>query len=359
MKVGILTFHNVTNYGGVLQCYALQNCLQGLGHDCEVIDYHNEYFEKYYSPLFIEKRSLKKVLYMIYAFPQKWKRNRRFRQFRDKRLHISREKYTKENIHQADASYEAIISGSDQVWNLALTQRDTSYLLSFCEKARKISYAASFGFGEASERLAEVYAANLTGFACMSVREESAAKLVRQFTGVKPEVQIDPVFLLSEKEWKKLVVPERGLKNGNYICVYKINKSRAYELAKKWSDETFLPVYVIKPDRTCPRRFQRLRTASPEDFIAIIAHAKYVITDSFHGTAFSILFKRNFISCPDERKENRNIRIADMLHLFGLEQRMTADHIDRLTDNEDIKHIDAAIQRARAAGISYLENALA
>lgn len=358
MKVGIITFHNATNYGGVLQCYALQNCLCKLGYDCEVIDYHNEYIRKFYSPFFLENRSLKKKLYMIYAFPQKLSRNLKFKRFRDERLQLSRKKYTKENIWQADGFYDVIISGSDQVWNLMLTHNDVNYMLPFCRKAKKISYAASFGFSTIPENFREVYSRNLKRFDRISVRERSSAELVYQLVGVMPNILIDPVFLLDESDWRKLIASKKRVAGGEYICVYKINKSRVYELARKLSVETSLPVYAIKPDKTCPGRFHKLRFASPEDFINTIAGAKYVLTDSFHGTAFSILFKKNFVSCLDERKENKNTRIISILRMFGLEQRMSVDDIMQIPDHRDLNSIDNTIRKLKEDAISYLQNTL-
>lgn len=358
MKVGILTFHNVTNYGGVLQCFALQKALSKVEYDVEVIDYTNEYFKKYYSPFFVQEKNIRKFVYMIYAFRQKRNRNRKFKEFREKWLHLSDRAFDKNSIAQADDIYDAIITGSDQVWNLNLTKGDENYLLPFCKKARKISYAASFGFSQMPKALEKTYVKDLQGYAAMSVREESAAEMVNDLMGIKPMVQIDPVFLLTKDEWKTLLKGEARVHGKEYICVYKINESRTYKLAQKLSQLTSLPVVTIKADKTCPSEFIKLREASPIDFLNAISNAKYVITDSFHGTAFSILFEKNFISCSDERKDNRNTRIVNILNCFRLTNRLDNYELDVLKEQSDLEKVSELVDIEREKAFDFLKNAL-
>lgn len=358
MKVGILTFHNVTNYGGVLQCFALQNALSNLDYDAEVIDYTNEYFKKYYSPFFIQEKNLRKFLYMVYAFRQKCGRNKKFREFRDKWLKMSEQTFDAKSIIQVDTIYDAIITGSDQVWNMELTRGDENYMLPFCKKAKKVSYAASFGFSKVPNQLREVYAEDLKGYSAMSVREESAAQIVKDLIGIEPPVQIDPVFLLTENQWEKTLDGEPRLCEQEYICVYKINQSEAYNLAKRLSAETNLPVVTIKADKTCPREFIKLKEASPTDFVNAIYNAKYVITDSFHGTAFSIVFKKNFVSCADKRKNNRNTRIDNVLKCFQLSHRTDASGLSALESQDDMKTVDQLIAQERKKAFEFLNRAL-
>ena len=145
MKIGILTFHRALNYGAVLQCYALKKTLQKCNVSVEVIDYRNKFIEKFYSPFYIEKFNIRKIGYMFYSFYSKCKRNIIFKQFRRDYLSLSNRTYNQNNISDADYEYNAIIVGSDQVWNFNLSDRDETYLLDFVNTARRFAYAASFG----------------------------------------------------------------------------------------------------------------------------------------------------------------------------------------------------------------------
>lgn len=359
MRVGIMTFHNVINYGGVLQCYALQQTLVEEGYDVEIINYENSYFKKFYSPLYISSPFFRKTLYMIYAFPQKCKRKIKFADFRKKYLQES-SLYTAQNINTVNGKYDAIVVGSDQVWNLVLTNNDENYFIPFVNKGKKIAYAASIGLKEIPQELKNKYETLIKGFGRISVREESAANIINDLTGEKPQVCIDPVLLLGEKGWNSIANDSQLLAKEKYILVYKINKSICYKAAKRLQEETGLKVVVIKPDKTCDRTFCKFKCISPVEFVSLFSRAQYIVTDSFHGTVFSILFGKKFAYYRDQSKDNRNVRILNLLDSLGLNSRCndTVEDVLRVIEEIDYSNVSAKLEIQREISKKYLLNSI-
>lgn len=355
MRVGILTFHDALNYGAVLQCYALQNTLMNLGYEVEVIDYKNDFINKFYSPFYIEKFNLKKIAYMFYAFNSKVKRNKIFKNFRTQYLKLSKTKYNKDNIEDADKIYDVIIVGSDQVWNLEQTDGDLNYLLKFAKTTICCSYAASFGISCIADELKDSYIENLSKFRDISVREKSGKQIVKELANKEARVNVDPTLLLPKEEWKRITNEDAS--SGKYICVYKINLSQGYKYAKQLSKETGLKVIVLKPDRSCPNEFEKIKYASPTDFLKTIANAEYVITDSFHGCVFSIIFEKQFIACLDSRANNKNTRITELLDSTGLQNRLINDKLKVLEIQKEINYlsVEEKLMVEREKSIKYLE----
>lgn len=354
MKVGILTFHRATNYGAVLQCYALQKVLEQNGYKVEVIDYENDFFKKFYSPFYLEKLTLKKFGYMIYAFKPKMERNKVFANFRNKFLKLS-QPYNKTTISNADGMYDAIIVGSDQVWNLEQSQGDNNYLLSFVKLSKRLSYAASFGITELPPDQISLYRKELQQYDRISVREKSGCEIVERLGCKNSSINLDPTLLLEKENWAE-VTGSVHHDLGRYICVYKINVSKTYEFAEELSRKTGLKVIVIKPDKTCPVHFIKEKYASPCDFLRLIENAEYVITDSFHGTVFSLIYERQFITCLDKRINNKNTRIIELLESYSLGNRVVdnLDEVESIHSVIDYDIIKETMRANRAESLEYL-----
>lgn len=360
MKIGILTFHSAVNYGGVLQAYALQEEIKKIGGVPEIVDYKTPYFAKRYSPVYIPSFSLKKIAYALLDMPNVISKNRKFKRFSNKFLKLSERAYDRITIKSACGDYQKFIVGSDQVWNLQLTDNDTTYLLDFCDdNSKKYSYAASFGSSRLDSGAISVFQDKLLGFQAVSVREESAKHNAdAMLSGKEARVDIDPTMFLSSGEWEKCCVAPNI--NEKYIVVYKLNQSQAFDCAKKLSEATGLKVVVLQAQlKGVPYGFICKRKPSPEEFLGWIKHSEYVVTDSFHGTAFSIIFHKKFMTLPDKRPDNRNTRIENLLKLASLENRMGNGDSCELIHNEiDYKNTDARIRAVRAGSERYLKSIL-
>ena len=310
MKIGILTFHNADNYGAVLQCYALQETLKTLYPDDEVrvVDYRNLAIERSYRILGLRRRPLGNVTQFLYA-PALMRKHRQFGKFRTSFLDVGTARFD---------DYDVILFGSDQIWNAELTGSDLSYFgKGFF--GTKIAYAASDG-GEIGSTDDEIQGL-LRGFSAVSCREKSLSKKICAMTG-RGDIQIvcDPVFLRSKRQWQEFsqLPEERG-----YVLAYKISEhpqfdSEAEFLGRQLGKQVVQVVYVRSLKKMFCRRQKFIECLSPQQFVGLFDSADFVLTTSFHGTAFSLIFEKPFfVLAFDGRSE----RITDWLSRLGLQGR--------------------------------------
>lgn len=291
-KIGILTFHWVDNYGALLQCYALQSFILNLGYEVYVVNYIPEKIKKDDS-LF----HLKPWLFIkdLLFFKQHFLRRSQSNSFRKKFVSFSK----------TDVSFDFLVVGSDQVWNLPMTYSDSMYFgIGFQNKNLPvISYAASMGQDLPIE-YREMFFENLKNISKVSVREETAKNYISKGSSVSVQVVLDPVFLLSKKDWLN-VVPKEKLINKPYIFVYSVDNDNTefVKIVDKISEELGLGVVCsgksIYRDRNYKRIIKTYGTGGPLIFLNYLLHSDFVVTSSFHGTAFSLILQKDFISvCP-------------------------------------------------------------
>ena len=309
MRIGILTFYNADNYGAVLQCYALQEHLKKLYPNDEicVIDYKNVSVERAYKPLVMRKNLISNFTQFLYL-PRVLKKRKQFIQFRSKYL----------NLGSCNLSeYDIIYYGSDQIWNQNITGKDMTYFgVGF--DGRKIGFAISDG-GEL--KVTDEIIKNISKFESISCREESLTNRIAALNlNVPVKTVSDPVFLLSKKQW--LSIAEKPKERG-YVLAYKIAQrvdfdEQAEQLGKKLGKKVIQIVYLKSVKKMFCKNQKFVEGVSPEQFLGYIADADFVITTSFHGTAFSILFEKPFYVLNFDR---RNERIKDLLKCHGLMNR--------------------------------------
>ncbi len=322
MTIGIMTFHRADNYGAVLQAYALQEAIIAQSNDlCEIIDYQCDIIEKRYA-LFphlsgTAKQKIKQIGAFLYFFGRRCKAKQVYKKFRRKYLLVSQKKYNKFDIEQANNIYQTVITGSDQVWNLMLTKNDDAYFLSWV-KGKRCAYAASFGFAVIPERYQyDKWDEVVNSYKILSVRELSIP--VRENNSKKMINVLDPTLLWRQDFWDKIRSHKYDSQGGKYILLYIIASGRsACEYAQKLSKEKGLPVYYINQSTHKEKGFKNLYNVSVEDFIDLIANADTVITTSYHGLCFSVLYQRNFKIGMATVKDNFNIRIETLLGHLGL-----------------------------------------
>lgn len=322
-KIGIITFHAADNYGAVLQAYALQTYLAEQGNEVQIIDFVPFGVEKANKPLFVqEKSAIKRIIKKALILPNYFKlsrRNKKFEKFRNKYLNLSTKYRSAAEIKAAALDYNICITGSDQVFNPLIHNSDI-YYLDFCNKASKVAYAPSFGIKDFS-LVGEKTKTLINKFAHLSCRESDGAEFLSRTTGKEVPTVSDPVFLLSPEEWNKITTKPR---DGEYIFVYDLNGgSKLIEIANKIKKETNLPIVCITARKYSNTKYnvdELHIDAGPQEFVSYINHASYVVTDSFHGTAFSILFQRKFISYV--ALKHAASRIQSLLGKLGIEDRI-------------------------------------
>lgn len=356
MKIGIITFHRAANYGAVLQAYALQHTLEGLGVQTEMVDYKNKEIEEFYNPLSLKGNKVKALVKIALFGAIRHKRNQVFGAFVEKYLHVSKKVYHNcEELAQAEKLYDAFVTGSDQVWNTDCAGFDPAYFLTFVsQEKKKNSYAASFGFPKIPDGYEAEYRSRLSHYNNISVRENSGREIVKRLTGREVPVVLDPTLLLSGSDWESIAqeIPRKG-----YILVYNVLRSDGtLAYARKLSKEKGLPVVYLNDKWFENRDFEHAVSASPEEFLGYFKQADYIVTSSFHGTVFSIIFRRPFVSDVNivmEDKLKKNERAGQLLSALGLTERILSGET-QIDDRIDWGAVEKTLDGLRWESFEYL-----
>lgn len=315
MKIGIITFHRANNLGAVLQASALLKYMQDNYGECELIDFYPN--NSIPNNTIIRKimHSLKRIL----TFPLRVKveeREKKFELYRNKFYKLSKQTYYGDtNIKNKAPVYDVLISGSDQILNVSLTGKSTAYYLDFDDKSKKISYASSFGRADISKEEIELVKTEFSKFHAISVREQSAAKIIKNVTDLNATLVVDPVFLLSTHEWEGRCNSNMKLMN-KYIFVYSMEVSENLEIVVNTLKKEYnLPVIIVRGGGQTGRiDGKEDLICGPAEFLRYIRDAEFIITNSFHGIAFSIIFEKKFVSLAHS---TRNTRLENIMNLIN------------------------------------------
>lgn len=328
MKIKTITCHDVYNVGASLQAYALVKYLRSLGHDAEIIDYKPDYLRhftlfgsvsgKYNYPLIRKAYHIAKLPGRIKARHSQRKKEYDF--FKHRFLPVTEITYhSNAELKQNPPIADVFFAGSDQIWNTLFPNgKDPAFYLDFVpDNAVKASYAASFAT-ETLENSAEQNIKQwLKKLDYISVRESSGVKIVQQL-GLNAVQVLDPVFLLDENSWI-CVEKDLGL-NQPYILFYDFDSNeKMCEFALKYAEKEHFKIYSILPSEIADRCFAH---EGPDAFVYLVRHSKLVISNSFHATAFSLIFKKQFFVF--NRNESINTRMLDLLECVGLSDRLIA-----------------------------------
>ncbi|MFH4444773.1 polysaccharide pyruvyl transferase family protein [Vibrio alginolyticus] len=323
MTVGILTYHRAHNYGGVLQCYALTQAIKSFGVNVEVIDYQCDFFlEQYKKYSWKNLPKLKKLASIILHNGNVKYNGDNFEDFVTQNLPVSTMKYSRSNISSANGKYSTFISGSDQVWSPYCSGFDKTYFLDFVDNSsKKSAYAASFGVDTLPIEIEPEFTRLLSEFNNVSLREHTGNDIFYKLTGRNEKVVLDPTLLLTKLDW--LSVTNEKFAKRKYVLVYMIAESKqTLSLAKSIAEKEGLEVVYISDRIFTDRSVTTLSRVSVSDWVSLFKDAEYVITNSFHGIAFSINFSKNFYVQFLPGKAKTNTRISTILETFGLSDRL-------------------------------------
>lgn len=365
-KVGILTFHAACNYGAFLQAFSMQKVLNSRKNiSCEIIDYVCPPIENNYkltSELRKSGNIVKKIAKCILRMPAIIRRNKAFREARND-LHMTSERVYKSDTKALEKLYDLFIVGSDQVWNYELTGGDETYFLSFVnDQKKKSSYAVSLGSDKLQGDVSHMVEL-IRSFSNICIREKSALESLEKETGRDDiECCLDPVFLTSRNDWLKYAENSDIKKSESYILVFAMgsgDRSKnmvkfAYDLAKKTGKKL---LYLSDQDRFYKYRdIKHIKKAAPKDFVKLIADADYVVTNSFHATAFSIILHTPFYTETDIK---RSSRVTDILSLTGLSgQGLYKGKLMEKSGDIDWERSDKALSNEIKHSYDYLEKIL-
>lgn len=333
-RIKVLTFSGSINYGATLQAYALKRFLIDSGYDCSLIYYQN------HNNKYAQVTGLRKTLSIIWNntlanFLDSSLRKKRTAKFRAKYLELG-DLITSDNLKKLcalNASTDVFIVGSDQVWNPEIIRDDPVYFLSFvADDKKRISYAASFGTGNVSESYLKDKLKYLSAFHALSVRESQSADLIREKLCISAKTVIDPVFLLKKEEWVNALNLNKNTTNlkepsGYVLCyVMPINDEltrKIFLIAKTIAEISGLKVITLgKKSYTLPFKGEVIdKDAGSIEFLQYIKNADYVVTNSFHGTALSVVFRKNFYTIL-KKGIKRNSRMEELLNAISLSERI-------------------------------------
>ena len=293
MKVGLITFHDTTNFGSLLQTYGLYRAIENCGVECEVIDYQCKSI--------VERELPRKVRFTpnpIGLAKQLWNRYVMTKKYNDLSHFLKHNmqlgtKCNRATVTSIDGVYDKYVVGSDIVWGMDITDSDTAYFLDFVsDKNRKLAYASSVGTPWSPEEKSSLRPL-LQDFNAIAVRENESADWVEELTSERPDVVCDPTMLLSGAEWSKHKSDK--YKGRNYVFVYfNDSEGRCLEMAKEYAKQHNLEVYYVNYWGPI-KGVHSVRPYSLEDFLSLIFYAQRVFTASYHGMLFSVYFERNFI----------------------------------------------------------------
>lgn len=377
-KVGIITILKTNNYGAELQAYATQAVLNKIGYDAEIIDYlfykNPEHIKtKASKPSFNHglKKRLAEILYPLIA---KFKigsnnnnsknRDKRFKNFHVDNTAMSPTYRSMDELYASKKEYDVYMVGSDQVWNPGIYSSLLPYMLTFAPKGKKrVAYASSFGVSSIPQEFQWLYKEYLPQFSSIGVREKNAVDMVRELSGKEATWVLDPTLLLNKEDWMKVAKQSYGEKR-NYILLYELTPCPyILELAKNFREKNGMEIIRICKNASIEDNDSTILNiidAGPAEFIDLFANAGMVITNSFHGTVFSINFGKDFYTVTPLRKQN-NSRQQSILGLFSLNDRLLLEGTDiNLISRTPIDYntVNCTLEQEREKSINYLKNAI-
>lgn len=324
-SIGILTFHYSGNYGAVLQAYGLFHAIRALGHDPVVVDYRPAAARAYVNQWGLRTGA------PVAAARKRW----RFKRFIAKQFTLTPRQYLRpEDFDHTPPTFPIYICGSDQPWNITADRGfDRPFFLDFAlrQNARRVSYAPSFGkttdLGQHRDQIARL----LTSFDHLSVRDQPSADLLRNLTGLDPAIVMDPTFLVDfEAVTQPPDLPE------DYLLTYAGKFSNrhvqlVHDLARR------LNLAVVSVHQPFPGAARNHRDAGVEQWLGLFKHARFICTNYFHGTAFAIKFRKDFLLFPRHGNESR---MLDLIGRVGLTDRFVPPEAHAAPDSPECLAID-------------------
>ncbi|MDE5753724.1 MAG: polysaccharide pyruvyl transferase family protein [Oscillospiraceae bacterium] len=327
LNIGIMTWLHNSNYGTVLQAYALQSYLRSCGYNITNIDFNATAPEKVKNliycgnslGLFLEKFEMARTKKAADSAMHKIKEER-FQRFITDNFHLTEKITSYDQLADYSCSFDTYICGSDQIWSPNLL--NPPYYLSFVDKdKKKIAYACSFGVSSIPGKKKQKIQIYLGRFSHISVREQEGKNIVKDLLGIEVCTTVDPVFLLDHCEWDS-IASGRDVKD-HYAFAYFLTYNEDYiRIAKQAAKQLGIQLVLVPAVREEYRVDAELvQNAGPAEWISLIKHADVVLTDSFHGCVFSLIYEKPlmiFRRFKDTSKNSQNSRIYTLVKQYGL-----------------------------------------
>lgn len=368
MKAGILTFHNAYNYGAILQAYALQETLIEKGVETKIIDYRLRQIEEEYKILrfdlvrdLIKKKeyvsAAKIIPYNCLNLNSRIKKFNKFKNFSNTYLKLTKKCNTYSDLNKLDL--DAYICGSDQIWNSNITGSINS--IYFCgfnnnKNVKRITYAASMGKNKYSNKQEErEFKNNLENLTHISVRESQLKEYTEKFTNKHVTQVLDPTLLLDKNKWR--TISKKINIDGKYLILYSLQiNENLLNVAMKISQKYNLKIVVIGNKSLRQKNdYIVLDNIGPEEFLGLFENCEFVVTNSFHGTCFSIINNKNFYTIPHS---SAGSRMKSLLDGLGLKERLIHSEQDVDLEEIDYELVQLKLDEQIKNSLQFIENAM-
>ena len=349
-----MTFHTAVNYGAVLQSYALCTFLNKYS-EATIINYSPTYFDKIYrNPFYIKKckginkkfRCLVKWTILYNVQKKRYRKMLMFNQFISE-LPLKGSMLDKQSLKELENSYDMVIVGSDQVWNMKISNYEKAYVLDFVPAEKRFCYAASFGKDNISDNDKKYLEPEILHFKNYYVRENSGVKILKENYNISAEVVVDPTALLSMDEWNKIALRSK-LHKKDFILIYlAVQPTQLLDAAIQYASKKGKDILIIGERKIKYKGAHNLIDVSPYDFVQLVKNCECFFTTSFHGIMFSLIYNKNFYYELDSNPINNNARIIDLISQVHLSNRNVDNGVEdtninwhevNLLFNEHIRH---------------------
>lgn len=372
-QVGIITYHHYYNYGTVLQAYALQKAVESVsGKSCEVIDFRSSE-EKQLSKKQLVALRFKRLFVYVKEFKRVWRLKKysklltakfpAFEKFFADDLIVSDKVYHNyAELKNNPPKYEVYVTGSDQTFSPKIGLNPAMFLAFAPEGAKKVAYAPSVGVSTLTENEKKTISNYLALYSELSCRESKGVELLKECAPDKDvQLVVDPTLLLDANDWNQIAI--KPTIQGKYILCYFIGHRKYYrDYARKLSEQTGYPLYFIPVSwMDLEKQNDMLSTAGPKEFLGLIRDAAIVLTDSFHGTIFSINYRKDFYSFLKIKGGSAaldNSRISGILERLGLKDRLLDENSQVNFSRVDYTFTEQQLAEERGSSKAFLRNAL-
>lgn len=367
MNIGQVTMSG-DNYGACLQAYALQTVAKSMGAELQLIVYHQANKDDLNKPMSklgkVKALGLPGMANYLWNRPFIRKRKQAYADFRNQYLvFYERDYYRDSDFDQLNDAFDKFICGSDMIWSEEFFDDWDFFYLGFAEKKKSYSYAPSFGSNRIPEEKTERCKALLNGLNAVSCREEGGVELVSKIAGISALQVLDPTMLIDTGGWSDLIDNDKRIIREPYVFAYIFG-----EFDQKSSplyhelEESVGKIYKLPGQRSEERGFP-VESVGPKEYLRLFRDAGYIVTDTFHGLMFSIIFRKPFLVL--DRKDNGHWakysdRMTSTLKMLGMENRYVSDEFRRLGQLKELDYTryEAFIEEKRTASLQYLRSVL-
>lgn len=354
-KIALLTFHDTTNFGALLQTYGLYKKLNDMGKDCNILDYKCTNIIKREVPSRFKLTLDPKVIAIEALVTSKSRRRyASMQQFMKKHMSKISQSYNRSTVFNIKEEFDTYVVGSDMCWGLDITDGDFSYFLDFVpDNKRKFSYATSIGKREWTAEEMRKISGLLSRFNTVSVREEATVERLKPVLAKDCHVVCDPTMLLTAEEWMPYV--SQRYKQGGFVLVYfNTDDGKTLSDAKEYANEQGKKLIVISSTPSFITKTHNVYPAKVEDFLSLIYYADTVFTASYHGLLFSLYFHKNIVYY----NRQPTYRMQTVAKRMGIENREGRSVDLKKLSKLDYDIIDNKLSEYRAESINYINNAL-